>query len=300
VKWYDDPDVVANLPFRYRAYAAYSSLVGAAGSRRVPGGSFMLRMLRNASSLAGASTIARIRGIDGLTAVTDFADERVLDVIHEIRGENPEYGVMKSLLSEGATFVDVGANFGTFSLLASRLVGPFGNVIAVEPQERLAALVEESLMLSEVHNCKVERVACGSAAGARTLFVPADDSGRAGFFEGFSGRAGHSAQQVQVTTLDALLGQHRVSGQLMIKIDVEGSETDVLDGAEATIRTLNPSIIVDLNPWRAVAAVHAPKEIIDRLTSYGYSSFTTAESYPQLSDPRDLRLDRQSNLIAVR
>ena len=300
MKWYEDPQLIAELPLRYRAYAAYSAVVGTGGSRRVPGGSFTLRMLRNASALAGLPTIARIRGIEGLTVVTDFADERVLDVIHEIRGENPEYSVMKSLLSDGATFVDVGANFGTFSLLASRIVGPTGKVIAVEPQQRLAGLIEESLILSEAQNCRLERVACGSATGERTLFIPADDSGRAGFFEGFSGRPGHTSQQVHVTTLDSVMREHGLSGQLMIKIDVEGSEIDVLDGAEATITSLHPSILIELNAWSAEAAGHAPNEIIDRLSSHGYSSFSTAESYPQLMNPRDLRLDRQTNLIAVR
>lgn len=300
MKWYEDSQLVAELPLRYRAYAAYSALLGTRGSRRVPGGSFMLRMIRSASALAGAPTVGRIRGIDGLTVVTDFADERVLDVIHEIRGENPEYAVLKSLLSDGATFVDVGANFGTFSLLASRIVGPVGKVIAVEPQLRLAGLIEESLLLSEVQNCTLEQVACGSTAGERTLFIPADDSGRAGFFEGFSGRPGHSSHNVHVTTLDALMHEHGVSGQVMIKIDVEGSETDVLNGAEATITSLHPSILLEINPWSAEAAGHAPKQIIDRLSSYGYSSFSTAESYPQLLNSRDLRLDRQINLVAVR
>ena len=300
MRWCEDPELVSRLPLRYRAYAAYSALLGTAGSRRVPGGSFVLRMLRDASALAGVSTTARVRGIDGLTVVTDFADERVLEVIHEIRGENPEYGVMKSLLSEGATFADVGANFGTFSLLASRLVGPSGNVIAIEPQERLAAMIEESLVLSGVGNCEVERVACGRAAGENKLFVPADDSGRAGFFEHFSGRPGHSMQQVRVKTLDALLSEHRVSDKLMIKIDVEGSEIDVLDGGEATITAMHPSILVEINPWSAEAAGHTPKEIIDRLSSYGYSSFATADSYPALLNPRDIPVDRQTNLIAVR
>lgn len=300
MKWYEDADLVAELPLRYRAYAAYSALLGTGSSRRVPGGSFMLRMLRDASALAGTPTIARIRGIDGLTVVTDFADERVLEVIHEIRGENPEYEVMKSLLSDGDTFVDVGANFGTFSLLASRIVGASGNVIAVEPQERLAAMIEESLMLSEIQHCKVERVACGSASGERILLVPADDSGRAGFFAGFSGRPGHAEQSVMVTTLDALLERHRGTPPTLIKIDVEGSEMDVLDGAESTIRKFMPAILVELNRWSAEAAGRTTHEVMERLGSLGYSSFSSTEAYPRKLDPRELRGDKQVNVVAIR
>ena len=188
MKWYRDRELVSDLPFRYRAYAAYSRLTGDSESRRVPGGSFLLRMLSKASVLARRSTVARIHGIEGLVVVTDFADERVLDVIHEIRGENPEYRVMTALLKEGATFIDVGANFGTFSLLASRLVGPSGKVMAIEPQARLASMIEESLRQSDVSNCEIHAVACGSVVGEQNLLVPRNDSGRAGFLAGFSGR----------------------------------------------------------------------------------------------------------------
>lgn len=300
MKWYEDPDLVAELPLRYRAYAAYSALLGTGSSRRVPGGSFLLRILRDASALAGTPTIARIRGIDRLTVVADFADERVLEVIHEIRGENPEYEVMKSLLSDGDTFVDVGANFGTFSLLASRIVGASGTVIAVEPQERLAAMIEESLMLSEIQHCKVERVACGSASGERTLLVPVDDSGRAGFFAGFSGRPGHTEQRVMVTTLDALLERHRGTPPTLIKIDVEGSEIDVLDGAESTIREFMPAILVELNRWSAEAAGRTTHEVMERLRSLGYSSFSSTEAYPRKLEPHELREDKQVNVVAIR
>jgi len=296
IRWYDDEALVRDLPRRYRAYALYSRLVGESNSRRVTGGSFLLRLIKDVSSLTGGSTIARVRGIDGLTVVTDFADERVLEVIHEIRGENPEYRAMQSLLSEGATFVDVGANFGTFSLLASRLVGVSGKVIAIEPQAKLAEFIQESIALSNVTNCAIKPVACGRMRAERTLFVPADDSGRAGFFSGFSRRKRFASHAVKVATLDSLL--EAASSPCVIKIDVEGSEMDVLDGAAQSIERLKPGVIIELNPWSAAAAGHTPKEIIDRLTSHGYSSFATAEGYPSVVSVAHIELDRQTNLIA--
>ena len=298
VKWYDDPCLVEALPLRYRAYAMYSHLVGEKKSRRVPGGSFVLRMLRDASALTGTSTIAPVRGIDGLTVMTDFADERVLEVIHEIRGENPEYAVMRELLGEGDTFVDVGANFGTFSLLASRLVGKSGKVIAIEPQERLVSLLRESIAASEVRNCEVVPAACGSARGRATLMVPVDDSGRAGLFSAFSGRRRHEKVDVQVTTLDALLAGIAGSGRMFMKIDVEGSELAVLEGAINIVRKFRPAMMIEINPWSAAAAGTTPKEIIARLMAVHYSSFAAAESFPAPLDPSQIPSNRQINLIA--
>ena len=299
MKWYEDSQLVDELPLRYRAYALYSRIAGRKDSRRVTGGSFMLRLLKRASSLAGTSTIARIKGIDGLTVVTDFADERVLEVIHEIRGENPEYAVLKGLLSEGDTFVDVGANFGTFSLLASRIVGATGRVIAIEPQPELASMIRESLLLSHVSNCEVHQIASGAELGEASLLVPRDDSGRAGFFPAFSGKASHQSMTVPVGTLDAMLTGNSRPGKLVIKIDVEGSEIDVLNGGAETIHDRRPAILIELNPWSARAAGRTPRDVVAALESFGYSTFATAESWPRTIDSQALPFDRQLNLVAT-
>lgn len=298
-KWYDDRRLVDALPLRYRAYALYSHLAGDSRSRRVAGGSFLLRLLKEASSLTGASTVAPVRGIDDLTVVTDFADERVLEVIHEIRGENPEYAVLRGLLSEGDTFVDVGANFGTLSLLASRLVGSRGSVIAIEPQPRLADLIRQSAELSRITNCKIEKIACGAQSGEATLLVPDDDSGRAGFFSGFSGAKPHKSISVPVAPLDSLLSKRECPGNMVIKIDVEGSEIDVLDGAREIVLARHPAILIELNPWSARAAGRSSRDVVGKLEALGYSTFATAESYPAPILVSDLPLDKQINLVAT-
>jgi FkbM family methyltransferase len=299
VKWYEDAQLVDELPWRYRAYALYSRIAGHRDSRRVSGGSFLLRFLRGASSLAGRSTTVRIKGIDGLTVVTDFADERVLEVIHEIRGENPEYAVLKGLLAEGDTFVDVGANFGTFSLLASRIVGRGGRVFAIEPQPGLGVFIRESLELSRVSSCELHEVACGSKIADAELLVPEDDSGRAGFFPAFSAQKPHRTVGVPVVTLDSLLAGREAPGTIVLKIDVEGSEIDVLEGAAETIRARRPAILIELNPWSARAAGKGVRDVVEKLETAGYAKFATTISYPNTIQVKDLPLDRQLNLIAL-
>ncbi len=295
-KWYRDSTLLRRLPLRYRAYAAYSRVAGSSTSRRVAGGSFLLRLLARMSAAAGLGTTVELSGIDGLIVIADMADERILDVIHELRGENPEYDVLRSCLKAGDTFVDIGANFGTFSLLASRIVGTTGRVIAIEPQPVLASNLRRSLSLSGVTNCELHEVACGRAKGESTLIIPRDDSGRAGFFPDFSGRPGSKPVEVQVSRLDDLVRSEVSAGAMLIKIDVEGSELDVLAGAEETISTRRPTILIELNPWSAKAAGTSTSALVRRLTQLGYKSFSVVGSGPV--DLSAIPLDRQINLVA--
>jgi len=298
-KWYHDKNLVAALPLRYRAYALYSRLLGRPETRRVRGGSFMLRALRRASRAVRRPTTVRIRGRDGVVVVTDFADERVLDVIHEIRGENPEYDVMRTILRDGDTFIDVGANYGTFSLLASRLVGAGGKVLAIEPSPTLAALIRESMRLSAATGCEVIEAACGDIEGESELFIPSDDAGRAGIFPAFSATGAHSVVRVLVTTLDEVTENRQLTGRVLLKIDVEGSDLAVLRGARHMIETQRPSIILEINPWSARAAGYHPAQLRSLLEGFGYNSVATMESYPSTVPWADIELDRQSNIVAL-
>lgn len=259
----------------------------------------MLRALRRLSRITDKSTVAPVRGIDGLVVLADFADERVLEVIHEIRGENPEYQVMRALLRSGDTFVDVGANYGTFSLLASRIVGSGGRVIAVEPQPALCAGISESLRLSHASNVAIHQIALGAAPGTATLLVPADDTGRSGMFPAFSGKGRHSSVPVEVITLDSLLSEHAISGRLFIKIDVEGSELRVLAGARRMITAHEPVMMVELNPWSAAAANGSTSALVDMLATLGYRKFSTATSFPRQLQRSDLPMEGQHNLLAM-
>ncbi len=298
-RWYCDRDLVRELPFRYRIYALYSRLVGSRSSRRVVGGSFLLRAIRSLSRVFNLSTVVPIRGIDGLTVLADFADDRVLEVVHEIRGENAEYHVMRELLKEGDTFIDVGANFGSFSLLASRLVGVSGVVLAIEPQPRLARLIRESASRSRASNVTVHEIAAGASTETVTLLVPADDSGRAGIFPAFSGSGTHESAPVSVATLDEIAGGLVPLARTVIKIDVEGSEFAVLDGARLIIAARRPVILIELNPWSAKAAGKSTGELVELLHQLGYRSFSTTTSFPTLLDRSSIPLTGQHNLVAM-
>jgi FkbM family methyltransferase len=118
------------------------------------------------------------------------------------------------------TVFDVGANVGFFTLLASRLVGPTGHVIAVEPLPRNVAFLERHVALNKAANVTIVRLAVSDKAGF-AHFVEAESPSM--------GRLGHGALRVETTTLDRLSESYGVPD--LVKMDIEGGEVMALAAA---------------------------------------------------------------------
>lgn len=145
------------------------------------------------------------------------------------------------------TFYDVGANIGFFTLLAARLVGPEGHVVAFEP---LAANVEQlrkNVALNRFANVTVVAAAI-SASESVGLF----SLGRSGRDEGklVKTDARGDSVRVPVTTIDAAVTSNLLRPPTVMKIDVEGEEIDALRGARDTIIRHRPTLLVEVH-WLA-------------------------------------------------
>ena len=128
----------------------------------------------------------------------------------------------------GDVTVDVGANIGEVSIVMSLRAGPTGRVFAFEPNPRIYRYLLGNLALNQCHNVTALNAAVGAAAGTlRMSDGRRDDMNRvvdAGEIE------------VSATTLDE---QNWPGTIALVKVDVEGSELLVLEGAQRTLsRTL--------------------------------------------------------------
>lgn len=75
----------------------------------------------------------------------DLSDPRITDVYYEMTMPTGEARVLSQLLEDGDSFIDIGANHGSYSLLARKRVGERGRVVAFEPQPHLARLLSDHL-----------------------------------------------------------------------------------------------------------------------------------------------------------
>jgi FkbM family methyltransferase len=133
--------------------------------------------------------------------------------------------------------VDVGANVGSVAATMVRVAPAIPHVL-VEPLPDLAARLEERFP-----SCEVHAVALADRAGRAPFVHVPDRPTRSGLRPEQLPRGLDTAQiEVPVTTLDELLGER---SPRVLKIDVEGTELDVLRGAESTLRRAKPLVLFE-------------------------------------------------------
>lgn len=178
------------------------------------------------------------------------------------------HAFLAARLRPGDTFVDVGANIGYFTLLAAKLVGPHGKVVAIEPSSftlaRLRANVERNGM-EEIVRCI--HAAASDHEGSCTLYQGDDDNiGTASIVR----RSDQPSEQVPTAPLDRLLLPAEVANARVVKIDVEGAEELVLKGMESVLPKLPPNaeIVMEISPDSSAA-----DRIMLFLANHGWNAY---------------------------
>ncbi len=179
----------------------------------------------------------------------------------------PELAYLERILSPGKVFIDVGANFGVYTLVASKLVGDTGSVLAFEPTAQSFAILSQNIKLNRSANVRAFQVALAQTEGKAWLYHARDPVGNS---LGKDPLWRDEGEEVQTEPLDNLLEKNGVACVDAIKIDVEGAEELVLRGAIRCLTTQNPIIIFEFNPGCAARLGLSPDGARDFLRSLGY------------------------------
>jgi FkbM family methyltransferase len=184
------------------------------------------------------------------------------------RYDPDEMGFMQDYLRPGDGFLDVGANIGTYALLARRLVGGDGLVVALEPHPVAAARCRENLQLNHLDDVELHEAAVADVAGTAEFLDDFDVSNR--IRSDSDGAV--ATRTVAMVTLDEVLGDRPMA---LGKLDVEGHETAALRGAVHRLRRADPPVWqIEIFDHQLARAGTTREELVGLLDEHGFSLFT--------------------------
>lgn len=194
-------------------------------------------------------------------------------LLYYFGSQEPEvFQFMDKYLKEGMTFIDVGANIGTYALYAAKRVGRKGRVFAFEPQRGVFERLSAHIQANRLVNVVAEPYAVGGTDGAVEIIFDTQDNSKS--YTRSLGLVQYRTSVCKMVSLNSYLIRQNVARIDYLKIDVEGFELDVLKGASSVLMNLPPAIIqvelVDRSQSRNNSSVAS---IIESLQSSGYALF---------------------------
>lgn len=177
---------------------------------------------------------------------------------------------VKSILKKGDTFLDVGANEGFFSIIASRSVGKSGKVICIEPQSRLQGVIFRNILENNSYNIEVLQRAISNEIGMATISLSPDmNTGSSGLFRTTKYR--NPTEIVPQITLIELIRTHRIEKIRLMKMDIEGLEYEAILGSRDIFENaIIENIALELHPSTLKQRRKSELDILSFLKNCGY------------------------------
>jgi len=298
ISWIYKPKLRRQLPAAYRLFAGYCAAQKYLGRNHIIGGQRAFKTVIRLTKLFRLKNQADL-DLGRHRVFLDLYDPRMLLVPYELVSDNSDTTILKHFLSAGDTFVDVGANHGSFSISAAGLVGSTGLVVAIEPQPRLASLIDKSLQANARSMYEVHPIGCGDVNGRADFYIPNDTSGSAGMFPEFSATGAYRKVSVRIKRFDDAVDWRKFPGKVFIKLDVEGSELAFLRGASTMIRARRPNLMLEINPSSMKAAGVTGNAIVQYLGGLGYQYFLELEEPTKRVALQKLENSAQRNVIVI-
>ena len=251
---------------------------------------------------------AELPGSRGLRFEVEKTDLLPWSVFCTGEYEPRETALLLGMLREGGTFVDVGANWGYFTLLAAEKVGPSGRVVAIEADPRNYALVAGNIERNRLAQVTVIHAAAGSAAGTLEMIGYNDGQsnrgvsyvrGHAGPGQGRMIEGGGRAVEVRADTVDALLDGAAVDRVDLLKMDIEGAEALALPGMLDGLRSGRyRKIMIELHASVLGEYGADARKLMGILTGAGYRLWSVEPDRLEVVEPNG-EMPARGELLAI-
>jgi FkbM family methyltransferase len=175
-----------------------------------------------------------------------------------------ELPFVRKVIQPGDKVLDVGANFGCYALPMALRAGPTGSVLAWEPTSSTAAFLRRSIEENRFTWLRLEQAALWDADGELALAI--GDSPELNQLAPAGAPTGTRIEMVRVKTLAAYATE--LAGVSFMKIDAEGSEVAILQGAGEVFQREDPLVMFEL-----MHGAHVNEALIDAFTTRGFGIY---------------------------
>jgi FkbM family methyltransferase len=204
----------------------------------------------------------------------------------------------------GMTFLDIGANIGYYTALASKRIGEQGRIIALEPDPENFRYLQQNVAANGAHNAVCIQKAAAGESGVLRLYVNPENRGDNRLY---ANDLCDSSYEVEVSTVDTMLEECGVERVDLVKIDVQGFEGHVLRGMRQTIqRSEDLILLTEFWPFGLRSAGTSPEDLLVELEDAGLRLYelTPKGGLAHLTDKKAF-IERHpgrkyANIVAVR
>lgn len=211
-----------------------------------------------------------------------------------------ELRFLRRFLRPGMRFVDVGAHHGLYSIVAARGVGAAGAVAAFEPVPAVFRRLRWHLRLNRGGEVRARRRALGARRESARIHIPVRGIDTLGSLHPPGGGARFRAIAIEVEPLDDSEVASWPSLDLL-KLDVEGAEGAVLDGAARALERLRPCCLFECLDWAWAGGAASGRALLERFRSLRCGLFEfdpEGRLFPHVPRER-YPLQSNCNLLAV-
>lgn len=205
-------------------------------------------------------------------------------LIYFYSDSDSSFGLL-NYINKGSVVFDVGGNIGQTALMMAKKTGSKGLVYSFEPFPDTYQKFQKNLSLNPIvaNNISLQNIALGAAPNELNMYHDCDTNSGANRMVP-SNNAQLNVVKVPVTTIDIFIRENKIDKIDFIKIDVEGFEMNVLQGANTTLSSLHPDLFIELDDDNLKAQGSSAVELCKYLQHHQYKIFeegkkTTFEFY---------------------
>jgi len=195
----------------------------------------------------------------------------------------------RKIIKKDHVVFDVGANFGIYSLVASKKIGKGGKIYAFEPAGIAYNSLLNNINLNRIDNIFPIKIGVSNYTGKANFNICRDDAYNS--LGETPMKQIIKSEKIDLTSIDDFVMKYKISKVDIIKVDTEGAEYLVFKGAEKTLSKHKPILFFEHNPIVTKGFTNSTNDLIELIRSHGYELF-------EIKHDKLFKIEKEAKIIA--